>query len=63
MMKSNPQALLKKDIAGEKKHQDPEVEDAQSGKNVYWTSRHPLYSGIDQFDQCGGPPSKAQDTG
>ena len=56
-MKSNP-----RDTAREKKHQAPEAEDTQSGKNAYWTSGHPSYSGVDQADQCSSPPSKAQDT-
>ena len=58
-----PRCCEEKDIAGEKEHQGPEVENSQSGKNAYWTGGHPPHPGTGQADQCGSPSSEAQDTG
>ena len=59
----SPGTIKKRTLQERRKHQGPEVENSQSGKNVYWTSGHPLYPGTGQADQCGSPSSEAQDTG
>ena len=41
----------------------PKIKGWPSGKNAYWTGRHPLHSGVGQADQHGSPSSEAQDTG
>ena len=45
------------------KCETPKIEGRHSGKNVYWTGRHPSCPGAGQADQCGSSSSEAQDTG
>ena len=59
----SPGTVKKRTLQEERNTKTLKLEDAQSGENAYWTSGHPSYSGIDQADQCGSPPSKAQDIG